>query len=105
MFSRIGNELPPPERQWLLHRAAASGSERIMKLMIENGTGPSARAANGEPALGTAVNNGHATMVRLLLGYGAFPDPKTRNAWTERNQGCGEAPLLKQCSALLSKYH
>lgn len=74
------------QNQWgarPLHRAAATGSESIVKLLLEQGVAVNAQCNNGSTALHWAAENGNESVVKLLLQKDArvnIQDKKGRTA-------------------------
>jgi ankyrin repeat protein len=61
-----------------LHRAAGSGHEAVVRLLLEKGADVKARDSYGRTALHWAASSGHEAVVRLLLEKGA--DVKARDS-------------------------
>ena len=61
-----------------LHRAAASGHEAVVRLLLENGAGVDVQDKLGATALRGAAASGHEAVVRLLLENGAGVDDKSK---------------------------
>src|SRR6185503_477338 len=62
---------------WLLHTALSNGDGAAAQKAIEEGADPNANFG-GETSLHWAVENRQEALVRVLLGHGANPSPRTR---------------------------
>jgi ankyrin repeat protein len=76
--------------QSALPKAAAYGSEAVVKLLLEKGTEPESEDIDGRVSLSRAAENGHKVVVRLLLENGAELESRDKEgrtplSWAARN--------------------
>jgi ankyrin repeat protein len=76
-------DLNEMERAWsVLHDAAYTGSEDVIRLLVKHGADTKARYSNGWTALHPAALRGHTRAAQVLLEYGIRIDAKDENGWT-----------------------
>ncbi|KAJ1554581.1 hypothetical protein HK405_004633, partial [Cladochytrium tenue] len=65
-----------------LHFAAATGSVKVARLLLNSGVDKDARSASGRTPLQSAAEKGHIEVVRLLLTHGAKKDVQNKDEAT-----------------------
>lgn len=76
-----------------LHRAAAYGRVRIVKLLLENGAEVNIRNEGGETPLHYAARHGHVSVMKILLEYGADPAQKGTGCGTPMQWAAGNGQI------------
>lgn len=84
------------EGETVLQKAVGSGSEEVVRLLIEKGAHVTATDRNGETALHKAAGGGSGEMVRLLIekGADAFPPDDKQLVVSRASVGGGFARSL-----------
>jgi len=59
-----------------LHRAAARGRTRVVRILLEHGADPNARGEQERTPLHPAAAHGHTGVVKLLVEHGADPNAR-----------------------------